>query len=369
MTSLDKKTKLRSQPRKPYIVSKFLKAPDSGYVSVDAVVRFNQAPVLPLRMKKPARKKNAAESSVVFPVMGIAAPVGMTPAPAICEASNEPPQARERADSLTLYMREVTQVPLLKREDEVVLARRIQAGDEQAREHMIRANLRLVVKIAREYEHVGLPLLDLINEGNLGLMKAVERFDPRKGAKLSTYSAFWIKQSIRRALANQSKIIRLPVHVVDKLYHVSRAAARFQQLHGREASETELAAELGISPNRISELRAVSARPASLDAPMGDDDSSRFADVIADESAAMPWQDIDRDATHEMLRELIGRLPERESAILRNRFGLGETRKLTLQAIGRKFGVTRERIRQLQNEALVKLRKMVEARQGSVVAA
>ncbi len=261
------------------------------------------------------------------------------------------------------------QVDLLTPDQEIVLAKLIQAGDEQAREHMIRANLRLVVKIAREYEHVGLPLLDLINEGNLGLMKAVERFDPSKGAKLSTYSAFWIKQSIRRALANQSKLIRLPVHVVDKLFHVSRAAARFQQLHGREASESELAAELGISASRISELRSVSTRPASLDAQLGDDETSRYSDIVPDESAAMPWQDIDTEATHEMLRELIGRLPEREAVILRNRFGLGETKELTLEEIGRKFGVTRERVRQLQNEALTKLRKMVEARRATSVAA
>lgn len=369
MTSLHQKRVRSSQPEQSVKVSRGAKARGAGSAVVDLAVQVNRAPALPIGFANPARKKSGTRKSSVFPVVGIAVPVDMAPAMTVVETSVEPRVAGERADSLTLYMREVMKVALLTREDEVVLARRIQAGDEQAREHMIRANLRLVVKIAREYEHVGLPLLDLINEGNLGLMKAVERFDPRKGAKLSTYSAFWIKQSIRRALANQSKIIRLPVHVVDKLYHVSRAAARFQQLHGREASEAELAAELGIAPNRISELRAVSTRPASLDAPIGDDDSARFADVIADESAAMPWQDIDNDATHEMLRELVGRLPERESAILRNRFGLGETRKLTLQAIGRKFGVTRERIRQLQNEALAKLRKMVEARQASVVAA
>ena len=317
---------------------------------------------------KPASKPKITRQSAARAKNPNSAPLFLSPPIKVTSEALERPRY-EAPSALQLYMREMGEVALLTPAEEIALAKRIHRGDEAAREHMIRANLRLVVKIAREYETCGLPLLDLINEGNVGLMKAVERFDPSKGAKLSTYGAFWIKQAIRRALANQSKIIRLPVHVVDKLFHASRAAAEFQQVHGREATDIELAAELGTSAHRIAELRTSSIRPSSLDAPMGDDESSRFADVIADESAPMPWEDIDTGTTHELLRQLIARLPEREAAILKSRFGLGEIKELTLEEIGRKFGVTRERIRQLQNEALKKLRIMIDARQATSVAA
>src|SRR5437588_8378976 len=167
-----------------------------------------------------------------------------------------------------LYLREIGRTPLLTPQEEIELARRIKRGDKKAREHMIKANLRLVVKIARDYEGYGLPLLDLVNEGNIGLMKAVERFDPAKGAKLSTYAAWWIKQSIRRALANQSKTIRLPVHVGDKILHMRRAAMKLQEIFGREPTDEELAEELDTTALRVAELRSASIRPASLDAPI-----------------------------------------------------------------------------------------------------
>src|SRR5437667_4503582 len=178
-------------------------------------------------------------------------------------------EARQPYDGNTafhLYLREVGQSKLLTPKEEIALAKRIHKGDAKAREEMIKSNLRLVVKIARDYEDYGLPLLDLINEGNMGLMKAVERFDPRKGAKLSTYASWWIKQSIRRALANQSKTIRLPVHVVDKLFHMRRAAMKLQAELGREATDEELAEELGTTPFRVARLRTAAIRPASLDA-------------------------------------------------------------------------------------------------------
>jgi len=225
---------------------------------------------------------------------------------------------------------------------------------------MIRANLRLVVKIAREYENLGLPLLDLINECNIGLMKAVERFDPRKGAKLSTCGSLWIKQQIRRALASQGKTIRLPVHVADRIYHLRKAEAKHEQDFGRTASNDELAETLNLSLLRVTRLREAAMRPASLDAPLGENNSSSIAEIIADENAVSPAQCTeDRDAITR-LRDLLARLPDRESKIIRARFGLDDGRERTLETIGARLGVTRERIRQLQQFALKKLRQMLE---------
>ena len=273
------------------------------------------------------------------------------------------------ADALTLYMRSVGEVPLLTPAEEVKLAARIRRGDEKAREHLIRANLRFVIKIAREYEHLGLPLLDLINEGNIGLMLAVDRFDPRKGAKLTTYSALWIRQSIRRALASQGKTIRLPVYVVDQVYHLGKAEVRLREELGRDATPEELAEELKLSTGRVSELLIARIRPTSLDAPLGDDDSSRLADVVADENAKIPGFNMDVGASLEMLRELLPKIPAREATILRLRFGLDGGVEKTLEEIGALMRLTRERIRQLQNVALGKLRRMMLERDSVVVAA
>jgi RNA polymerase primary sigma factor len=222
----------------------------------------------------------------------------------------------------------------------------------------------LVVKIARDYEDYGLPLLDLINEGNMGLMKAVERFDPRKGAKLSTYASWWIKQSIRRALANQSKTIRLPVHVVDKLFHMRRAATKLQEELGREATDEELAEELGTTAFRVARLRSAAIRPASLDAPIGDDDTNRFGDLVEDERADTPYEQLEDKTNTDLVREMMDTLDPREATILRYRFGLDGGGEKTLEEVGKKFGVTRERIRQLQNIALKKLRKRIEDRES-----
>lgn len=265
----------------------------------------------------------------------------------------------ETASALSLYMREVGEVDLLTPQEEIELAKLIRRGDEQARDRMIRANLRLVVKIAREYDGLGLPLLDLINEGNIGLMQAVERFDPAKGAKLSTYSSWWIRQAVRRALANQSKTIRLPIYVVDQIYHLGKASLKLREELGREPEDHELAAELNLSLARIAELRTASIRPVSLDAPLGDDDSSRLSDVVADENSTAPDAEFnDRNLTS-IVKDLVKQLNPREAMILRHRFGLDGNNERTLEEIGAKFGVTRERIRQLQNEALLKLRKML----------
>lgn len=262
--------------------------------------------------------------------------------------------------SIKLYLREIGQVPLLTAEEELELAKRIKDGDEEARELMIKANLRLVVKIAHDYEDFGLPLLDLISEGNIGLMKAVERFDPAKGAKLSTYSSWWIKQCMKRALANQSKTIRLPVHLVDKVAKMRRVALKLQEEFGREPTDQELGEELGLSPSKVAQMRTAAIRPTSLDASIGDEESSSFADMVPDENADTPYEQLEDKTVAGMLGEMMKTLNEREAAILRYRFALDGGQEQTLEEVGERFGVTRERIRQLQNLGLNKLRQMIE---------
>jgi len=285
-------------------------------------------------------------------------------------AETEPrPAWQGTEDALQRYLREMTEVDLLTIEQENELAARIKKGDDQAREHMIRANLRLVVKIAREYEGLGLPLLDMINEGNIGLMKAVERFDPAKGGKLSTYAAWWIKQSIRRAIANQAKTIRLPIHALDKLNRAHRISGALREELGRDPSIEELADAIGVRRSRLSEIRTAALRPASLDAPMLGEDSNALAEVVRDEAARTPYEILEQANILSMLDELLSRLNERERTILRLRFGLDGSSEKTLEEIGAEFGLTRERIRQVQNEALHKLRRMIEDRKAYVAAA
>ncbi len=284
------------------------------------------------------------------------------------DAEPVPPvyESRERTaydgdTAIKLYLREIGQVKLLTPEEEIQLAARIKKGDKKAREQMIKANLRLVVKIARDYEGLGLPLLDLISEGNIGLMKAVERFDPSKGGKLSTYGAWWIKQSIKRALANQSKTIRLPVHLVDKISKMRRTSLKLQEELGREPTDDELAEELGITSSRVAQMRTAAIRPASLDAPISDDeDSNNFSEVVQDENAFTPYEKLEDKTVTDMLQDMVTSLDPREATILRYRFGLDGGTEKTLEEVGEKFGVTRERVRQIQNIALRKLRKMIE---------
>jgi RNA polymerase primary sigma factor len=294
-------------------------------------------------------------------------PVEPFPAPGLLPASLPQPaevekEAYDENSGLTLYLQEVGRTPLLTPSEEIQLAKRIKRGDAKAREQMIKANLRLVVKIARGYENYGLPLLDLINEGNIGLMKGVERFDPAKGAKFSTYGAWWIKQAMRRALANQSKTIRLPVHVVDKISNIRRTAMKLQEVLGVEPDDDQIAEELGISTARVRQYRAAAVAPMSLDSPLGEDSDNHISDVIADERAGSPFDAIAGRADIGILREVLTKLPPRESAILALRYNLGGKANgdATLEDVGKKFGVTRERIRQIQQSALIKLRKMIE---------
>jgi len=262
----------------------------------------------------------------------------------------------ESDTSLRAYMNEIAKTDLLTIEEELELAERIKDGDEKAREHMIRANLRLVVKIARDYSNYGLPLADLISEGNIGLMKAVEKYEPAKGGKLSTYAAWWIKQSIKRALSNQSKTVRLPVHMVDKIARLRKISASLTEELGREPNDEELAEILGIPRKKLALLKQAAQRPTSLDAPVSMESTGTVSETIGDSSAIDPHEALASKEIHGELSGLRKLLDKRESKIIDARFGLTGKRPMTLEEISRDFGVTRERIRQLQNKALEKMR-------------
>jgi len=265
---------------------------------------------------------------------------------------------------LNRYLQEIGRVPLLTPEKELELARSARKGDAEARERMIVSNLRLVVTIAHDYAHLGLPMADLISEGNIGLTKAIDRFDPTRGAKLSSYAVWWIKQSMKRGLANQGKLIRLPVHLVDKIAKVRRVALQMSDRLGREPNDDELAEEIGIAADKIARLRTVGIRPASLNSPTGDDDSTEFGDSVSDEKAQTPFELFrDKDLLSEM-DGLLNVLDQREKTLISRRFGLDGERPKTLDEVGKDLGVTRERIRQLQNIALAKLRRALRKKEG-----
>jgi RNA polymerase primary sigma factor len=268
-----------------------------------------------------------------------------------------------------LYLREIGREKLLTPEEEIRLAGRIKRGDKAARERMITANLRLVVKLATDYANLGLPLLDLVSEGNIGLMKAVERFDPQKGGKLSTYAAWWIKQSIKRALANQGRTIRVPVHQIEKIAKVRRLIERLTAELGREPTDEELADEVGLSGPQVSALKSSGIQPTSLDAPVGKDDGETlFGDMLSDEAAEDPLEYLEGKDARAMLGGVLKVLTARERDIIKLRYGLGGGRERTLEEIGTKLGITRERIRQIQMGALKKMRREVGRKESSVAA-
>jgi RNA polymerase primary sigma factor len=270
----------------------------------------------------------------------------------------------ETDSALNRYLREIGRIPRLIPEEEIELAEKIKKGNAKARERMIISNLRLVVTIAHDYADLGLPLLDLISEGNIGLTKAVDRFDPGKGAKLSTYAAWWIKQSIKRALADKGKTIRLPVHLVDKIAKLRRVSLQMSDELGREPTDDELGEEVGIASEKVAQLRSIAIRPASLDAPIGDDDSTEFGETVGDEEAQTPFELLRNKNLRRELGGLIEVLDDREKKIIFERFGLHGGKPKTLEDVSKNFGVTRERIRQLQNIALAKLRRTLSKKDG-----
>lgn len=265
--------------------------------------------------------------------------------------------------SLQRYLKEVAQYPLISPEREIELSVLIKQGNKDAIAEMTRANLRLVIKIAREYANLGLPLLDLISEGNIGLVKAVKRFDPAKGGKMSTYGAWWIKQAIKRALANQTKTIRLPVHLIDKIAKIRRVSDSMSEALGRDATNDEIAEEVGISAAKVAQLKEAASRPTSLDAPLGEDNDMAFSETICDQRAIDPFGNLHEKDMYDHLNSILENLDERERSIINNRFGLDGAEPITLEEVGAKMGVTRERIRQLQNSALSKMRRAFQGRE------
>src|SRR6202040_4310769 len=275
--------------------------------------------------------------------------------------------AENNDGAMNVYLREIGRIALLTPKQEIELAVKIKQGDREARSLMISSNLRLVVTISQDYANLGLPLLDVISEGNIGLMTAIDRFDPSKGAKLSTYAAWWIRQSIKRALSNQSKTIRLPVHLGDKIAKVRRVALHLSEELGREPTDDELGEEIGIASGKVSQLKTVSIRPASLDAPISDDDLTEFGETVEDEQARTPFELLRDKDLHNDVDGLLEVLDDREKEIISQRFGFDGGEQKTLEEIGRKFRVSRERIRQLQNEALAKLRRALSQKEHPII--
>ena len=262
-------------------------------------------------------------------------------------------------DAMFTYMQSISKTPLLTVEEEVELADKIKKGDLKAREKMIASNLRLVVKIARDYMNFGLPLMDLVSEGNIGLVKAVERFDPYKGGKLSTYASWWIKQSIKRALANHSKTIRVPVHLVDRISKMRKTIKELTDKLGREPCDEEIGYAMEIPTNKIAHLKSISAQPKSLDAPINDESETSFGDLVGDENQSSPFEDLDTKMQNMDIQSVVNQLEPREAEIIKLRFGLGGAKAMTLEEVGEKFQVTRERIRQLQNDSIRKMRNLL----------
>lgn len=260
------------------------------------------------------------------------------------------------SDPVRMYLKEIGRVPLLSATDEIELAKRIEDGDEEAKRRLAEANLRLVVSIAKRYVGRGMLFLDLIQEGNLGLIKAVEKFDYRKGYKFSTYATWWIRQAITRAIADQARTIRIPVHMVETINKLIRISRQLLQELGREPSAEEIAAEMDLSPEKVREIQKIAQEPVSLETPIGEEDDSHLGDFIPDDEALAPADAAAYELLKEQLEDVLDTLTEREENVLRLRFGLDDGRTRTLEEVGKVFGVTRERIRQIEAKALRKLR-------------
>ena len=265
------------------------------------------------------------------------------------------------SDPVRMYLREIGRISLLTYDDEVSLAKRVEKGDKRARERLISANLRLVVSIAKKYVNRGLTLLDLIEEGNIGLMRAVEKYDWTRGYKFSTYATWWIRQAITRAIADQARTIRIPVHMVETINKFNRISRRLMQEFGREPAPEEVAKEMEIGVDKVREIIKVSQEPASLEAPVGEEEDSRLGDFIQDASAS-PTDQATQALLKDHIREVLGTLSPREAKVLEYRFGLEDGKQRTLEEVGKEFGVTRERIRQIEAKAIRKLRHPTRAK-------
>ena len=260
-------------------------------------------------------------------------------------------------DPVRMYLREIGKVSLLTAEEEVVLAQRMEEGDVKAKQKLVDANLRLVVSIAKKYIGRGMLFLDLIQEGNLGLIRAVEKFDYRRGFKFSTYATWWIRQAITRAIADQARTIRVPVHMVETINKMVRISRQLVQQLGREPTDEEIAAEMEIDPSRVEEIRRISQLPVSLETPIGEEEDSQLGDFIEDRDLPSPDEAAAGHLLHEQIEEMLATLSSREREVLHYRFGLEDGHSYTLEEVGRKFNVTRERIRQIEAKALRKLRQ------------
>ena len=259
-------------------------------------------------------------------------------------------------DPVRMYLREIGKVPLLDAAEEVALAKRVEAGDDTAKKKIVDANLRLVVSIAKKYIGRGMLFLDLIQEGNLGLIRAVEKFDYRKGFKFSTYATWWIRQAITRAIADQARTIRVPVHMVETINKMVRISRQLVQRLGREPTDEEIAGEMEIEPSKVEEIRRIAQLPVSLETPIGEEEDSQLGDFIEDRDLPSPEEAAAGHLLHEQIEEMLEALSEREREVLHFRFGLEDGRSYTLEEVGKRFGVTRERIRQIEAKALRKLR-------------
>jgi RNA polymerase primary sigma factor len=275
---------------------------------------------------------------------------------------NLQPEAREvSTDALQLFLKDIGKVPLLTAAQEVELAKRIERGDHAAKQKMVESNLRLVVSIAKNYRNQGLPFLDLIQEGTIGLVRAAEKFDYRKGFKFSTYATWWIRQAVARALADKARTIRMPVHVVEKLNKIGRIERKLLSERGREPTIEEIARELEIEPDEIEHIRRSAQVPISLEKPVGDEEESEFGHFLADESAAAPYEAAETTLRKETLRRILDTLSLRERRVLEMRYGLDGQHPRTLDEVGRTFNVTRERVRQIENQCLKKLQALAES--------
>ena len=266
-------------------------------------------------------------------------------------------------DSLQLFLKDVGKVDLLTAAQEVELAKRIERGDHRAKQEMVEANLRLVVSIAKRYRNQGLPFLDLIQEGTIGLVRAAEKFDHRRGFKFSTYATWWIRQAVARALADKGRTIRMPVHVVEKLNRILRAERKLRTEHGRDPTSAEIAVEVEMSIEEVDQIRRTSQTPVSLEKPVGDDDESEFGHFLEDDSEPLPDEAAGLMLRNEALDRALGMLGDRERRVLELRFGLNGGSPCTLDEVGRAFNITRERARQIENRSLKKLRLFADAEQ------